>query len=197
MNGHQRRKLKKMESIKRAALGLFHQHRSDRVSVDEIANRADVSKATVYKYFGSKENLYQQVVKMIMEEDLITMEIIVNSKMSFSDKLKSIILARMDFLNSPSGEFWKNIWENEAAAAKYSINYHNTIKKLVDQLFEPENKEELIDSSISSQELHQYLEIFMEGLPVVLARNKLIPPDRNSISRMVDLYLFGLIYGKD
>lgn len=43
--------------IQAAALDLFDQHGFDAVTVDDVAAASDVSVATVYRYFATKENL--------------------------------------------------------------------------------------------------------------------------------------------
>jgi len=53
----------KRSDILEAAAALFAQFSLKRVTVDEIAEKASVSKATIYKYFDSKEEVFIQVVK--------------------------------------------------------------------------------------------------------------------------------------
>jgi AcrR family transcriptional regulator len=45
------------ESIKKAAQDLFRKYGYHKTSVNEIAKRAKIAKATIYKYFESKELL--------------------------------------------------------------------------------------------------------------------------------------------
>ena len=53
---------KKSDILKAAAL-LFAQYSLKKVTMDEIAEKASVSKATIYKYYESKEEVFDQVVK--------------------------------------------------------------------------------------------------------------------------------------
>lgn len=43
------------ESIKRASRELFRKYGYKKTSVNEIAKKAKIAKATIYKYFDSKE----------------------------------------------------------------------------------------------------------------------------------------------
>ena len=54
MNGHDRRRQQISERIKKTALELFKDHGVEQISMDTIAEQADVSKVTIYKYFQSK-----------------------------------------------------------------------------------------------------------------------------------------------
>lgn len=53
----QRKKLAAMKRIQEVALDLFDQRGFANVTIEEIAEAADVSPSSVYRYFGSKEQL--------------------------------------------------------------------------------------------------------------------------------------------
>jgi AcrR family transcriptional regulator len=57
MSLRERKKLQTRGRLMRIALELFLERGYDKVSVAEIADAADVSKMTVFNYFGSKEDL--------------------------------------------------------------------------------------------------------------------------------------------
>ncbi|MET7485124.1 helix-turn-helix domain-containing protein [Streptomyces sp. NPDC005538] len=57
MGLRERKKLETARRIVRTAIALFIEHGFDNVSVQEIADASDVSKMTVFNYFGTKEDL--------------------------------------------------------------------------------------------------------------------------------------------
>ncbi|MEU8029178.1 helix-turn-helix domain-containing protein [Streptomyces sp. NPDC049099] len=57
MGLRERKKLQTAMRIYRVAVGLFVERGYDNVSVQEIADAAEVSKMTVFNYFGTKEDL--------------------------------------------------------------------------------------------------------------------------------------------
>ena len=63
----------KEEQIIQAARELFTVYGYKRVSMDEIAKKANVTKRTVYSYFKSKEDL----LKYFIDEEIRTMKKIV------------------------------------------------------------------------------------------------------------------------
>ncbi|MFC5406629.1 TetR/AcrR family transcriptional regulator [Cohnella soli] len=92
MDGFERRKQKKMEQIYNAACELFFKHGFQRVSVNEIAHKAKVSPATIYNYFGTKEQLYTDSLMNWMDKQLAVCEDILDSELSFPEKTKEIML---------------------------------------------------------------------------------------------------------
>ena len=63
----------KEEQIINAARELFKNYGFKKVSMDEIARKAGVTKRTVYKYFASKQDL----LKSFINEELIKMKKII------------------------------------------------------------------------------------------------------------------------
>ena len=62
MNGFERRTELKKDKIRTAALKLFCTYGPDKTSINEIAQEAGVSPASIYNYFGSKEGLMKDTI---------------------------------------------------------------------------------------------------------------------------------------
>ncbi len=63
MNTGTARAQKKAHQILEGAAEIFDQHGFEGASVDMIAEAADVSKATLYKYFANKQELFKAVIQ--------------------------------------------------------------------------------------------------------------------------------------
>ena len=63
----------KKDQIIEAARLLFHKYGFKKVSMDEIAREAEVTKRTIYSYFSSKEDL----LKYFIQEEILNMKNIV------------------------------------------------------------------------------------------------------------------------
>lgn len=107
MNGYERRKQKKMEQIFEAAIELFFKHGFQKVNVNEIAQKAKVSPATIYNYFGTKEQLYADSLIHWMDKQMVQYEAILNSGRTFPEKTKEIMLLEARNLNILGEEFPK------------------------------------------------------------------------------------------
>jgi AcrR family transcriptional regulator len=68
LDGFERRRERKKESIRRAALELFKINGIKKVSIAEIAKKAHVSPVTIYNHFGDKNTLTCDVIKQSLME---------------------------------------------------------------------------------------------------------------------------------
>ncbi|MGF7088869.1 AcrR family transcriptional regulator [Kroppenstedtia sanguinis] len=107
MNGYERRKQKKMEQIYDASLELFFKYGFQKITVNEIAHQAKVSPATIYNYFGTKEQLYTDTLMNWMDKQLVQYESILDSRLSFPEKTQEIMLLEAKNLNILADEFPK------------------------------------------------------------------------------------------
>lgn len=53
----ERKKAATMHHVQETAIELFEEHGFDRVTIEQVAEAAEVSASTVYRYFGTKEGL--------------------------------------------------------------------------------------------------------------------------------------------
>ena len=106
----------KKEQIVQSARELFHQFGFKKVSMDEIAQKAGVTKKTIYMYFDSKEDL----LKYFIQEEIQNMEKIVkdveDKNLDFFETVNQAIYGLLeyrkhqDFLNviTKEAEWLKN-----------------------------------------------------------------------------------------
>jgi AcrR family transcriptional regulator len=79
---------------------LFFQYGFSKVTTDEIAAAAGISKKTLYQYFESKESLFWEVMSQAMQEvkDRVE-EVMTDEGLDFATKLRRIIELRAEQLN--------------------------------------------------------------------------------------------------
>lgn len=105
VNGFERRKQQKIEQIFHASFQLFAKFGFHKVSVQEIAEQAKVSPATIYNYFGTKEQLYAETLTHWMDEQLEQYEALLESELSFPDKTKEIMMLEVRNIQTLANEF--------------------------------------------------------------------------------------------
>ncbi|MCP4686094.1 MAG: TetR/AcrR family transcriptional regulator [bacterium] len=110
----------KDQAILLAAQTLFAQFGHKKVTMDEIAGNARVSKATLYKYFRNKDQVFDQVVQMEAEELMRLIRGAVDKEQTIEDKLKAHLLTRMGKIHElinyyrVTQESWGDFWPHLA-----------------------------------------------------------------------------------
>ena len=93
--------LGKRAAILEAAKRLFTQHGFDRVSMDQIAAEAGVSKLTVYSHFGDKESLFSAAIREKCEEQMPQALFLEGLEGNLREQLTAIARAFFALIASP------------------------------------------------------------------------------------------------
>lgn len=91
------RKQKTRESIMKAALSLFSKQGYYKTTTREIADLADINELTLFRHFGTKENLFQQTTEAYVQEINIKGEIEQFKNQPFEDSIRAIALDYLEF----------------------------------------------------------------------------------------------------
>ena len=149
------------ESIKKSAQDLFRKYGYHKTSVNEIAKRAKIAKATIYKYFESKELLLQEILMEYIQQSVH--EIIHKSSEELDEEeyLSMIILKTSRLSYTVCNEFigWEFIRE--------SANSQEFLKTLSDDL------ENLLMQSFNKTQLFK-AEDYIERLRFLIKASKSI-----------------------
>lgn len=87
MNGYEKRTREKREAIIKAAQELFAAKGITGVHITDIADKANVSRVTLFKYFGDKEILAKKAMYSWIEQLMMEYDAIISSDMAFHQKL--------------------------------------------------------------------------------------------------------------
>mgnify|MGYP003495563280 FL=1 len=116
------------ESIVRAAKELFRKYGYHKTSVNEIAKKARIAKATIYKYFDSKEQVLDAILMDYLD---VNLHGILSNKVTFENEeehLKALVMKTCRLSYTACNEFigWDFVREN--------ANSQEFLKHLSDQL---------------------------------------------------------------
>lgn len=116
------------ESVKRAARELFRKYGYHKTSVNEIAKKARIAKATIYKYFDSKEQVLDAILMDYLD---VNLHEIINNKIKYANEeehLKALVMKTCRLSYTVCNEFigWDFVREN--------TNSQEFLKHLSDQL---------------------------------------------------------------
>src|SRR4029450_5310788 len=98
-------------TIARVAKAVFAERGYQQATLEEIAQRAGMSKATIYLYYKNKDNLFLQVVEKLVETAIAETAQVAEASGAPLDKLARLVRGRMAFYEQER-EFFR-IYLNE------------------------------------------------------------------------------------
>lgn len=105
MNGYEKRTQEKRAAIIKAAQALFAENGVRLVSVTDIAERAGVSRVTLFKYFGDKEGLAREAMASWIKALIGEYRGVVAADKPFSEKLLALLSLRTTRRNKIGEQF--------------------------------------------------------------------------------------------
>lgn len=193
MNGYERRKQKKIEQIYSVSFQLFSKFGFQKVSVNEIAQHAKVSPATIYNYFGTKEQLYADMLMNWMDKQLEQYEKILESERSFPEKTKEIMRLEAQNLTLLSDEFQKTPSSEMSGLVQLLESYNE--QKIMDffMRFVASGKQEgYIQKDQPTQMIMMYFNMYKNELGRYWAASNQEGNTR-SMDQFMDLFFYGLV----
>jgi AcrR family transcriptional regulator len=109
--------------ILEAAKHLFFKHGFKRISIEDICNKAAVSRRTFYVYYDNKTDLLMKLLEHIYEENSLKICAISNSDLPFSQKLIQITNYNIAQLEQMTPEFLTDI--HDPSFVEVRAHYEN------------------------------------------------------------------------
>lgn len=106
-----------------------------RVTVEEICNRATVSKMTFYKFFRNKEDLILRMMEDLYQEGQARFDAIMTQTIPFTDKIARFIEFKMDYNKRMSKEFYADLFNYTPALRKLLEEWSQRGRQQMIQLF--------------------------------------------------------------
>ncbi|MGG0186060.1 TetR/AcrR family transcriptional regulator [Bacillus rhizoplanae] len=196
MNGFERRKQNKIEQIYSSSFELFSKYGFQKVSVNEIAQNAKVSPSTIYNYFGTKEQLYTDMLMNWMDKQLEQYEKILDSACSFPEKTKEIMLLEAKNLQIISDNFQKSPFSEGSGLMQRLKSYNERKVMQLFMKFVAIGKQE---GYIHRDQTEEIIMLYFTMYKNELGRHwEASNQERitRSMDQLIDLFFFGLVVGK-
>lgn len=152
---YSRRELNKIKSrrgILRASRKLFSAQGYDETMIEEIALKAEVSKATVYNYFPNKESLLIGIVEEVLErvEELLDSDLLecTDSLQRLRRVMEEFVLASADYPSLSRRIAWLNSDKNSAL-----FGTRQETNKILKKLVLASQNEGLLDDGADADEM--------------------------------------------
>jgi len=105
MAGESHNENKKYQGLLTTARSLLFKYGIKRVTVEEICEKANVSKVTFYKYFHNKDDLVMAILQNWLEEGVRVFTAIRDENIPFMDKMLKLIRLKLATAQEYSDEF--------------------------------------------------------------------------------------------
>jgi len=194
MNGFERRKEQKKESIRRAALELFKAYGFKKVTINDIAGKAGVSPVTIYNHFGSKEELVREVVKTQFLGMLERYREIIKGERPFPETLEIIVFDKTEIASQYHGELMQTVVSGDPELQQFFESlWQRDVNQLTVDLIEEGKRQGYVNPELSQEAIVLYLEILRRGVfasPGLIAS---IEPEIKLFRELNFLFIYGLV----
>ena len=193
MDGFERRKAQKKDSIRRAALELFQIYGFQKVSINEIAQRAGVSQVTIYNHFGSKEGVVRDVLKWHMLNIFEKYKRVIAEELPFIEKLENIVFDKTQLASQFQGELLQTVMQGDPELRDFVEElYINNVTTVMKNFFNEGIQQGFISPEFSMETILLYLEVIRRGfynMPDITERTGKNP---GLLKELIQLMTYGL-----
>ena len=190
----ERRIERNKERILRATLELFQVHGIKKTTINDIAQKAGVSPATVYNHFGSKEDLVRAAVKYFLTSAAADFRKIVEGGLPYLEKLEKIILNKSEIFGQYHGELLQTIISEDTEIRQLVESVSQVeIKPYLIDFYEEGKRQGYINPELSAGTIMLYSEIMRKGMAAESSLSE--DPERNLklLRELTPLYLYGIM----
>jgi len=190
MNGFERRKEQKKNSILQASLDLFMKYGIQKVSVSEIAKEANVSQVTIYNYFGSKDDLIQEVILFYVDQVWEEYEELLSHDIPFPEKIKQITFEKRDVASTINEDFFAYFMKEYTDGNSYLDTFYQekAFPRLI-EFFNEGKDQGYIDPNISSEAILVFIQMFAE----YMRRDNVAPTLLPLTEDLTKLFFYGIV----
>ncbi|MFC1949233.1 TetR/AcrR family transcriptional regulator [Chloroflexota bacterium] len=196
MKGPERRAERNKERILQAALELFQARGIKKVPVNDIAQKAGVSPATVYNQFGSKEALVREAIKNWYIRTLEDYQKVLHAEQSFEEKLQNVLSFKSSLSGKLHGDFVLATTSDDPEIRQFlESEYLVIMRQCIDDFFDEGRRQGYINPELSTETILSFTEIFRKGMNV--ESNLAEDPESSAklLHEMTPLFLYGM-FGK-
>ncbi len=181
MNGYEKRTQEKKNQVLEATFYLMNTATGiENLTMEDIAKNANVGKTSIFKYFGSKENLIKEVFEFFLNKIRETaLEIMAENK-PFEETLIAMSQNKINYLEKINKQFYLDLMDfaTKKDDNGLSIMMQQYIKEsynIMLDLFHRGRKEGKVDLKYSDEFLLVYFQALVEGISSPHIYRKILP----------------------
>ena len=186
----------KLQAILDAGKSLFWKHGIKRVSIEEICQVAGVSKMTFYNYFSNKSALAKHIIEEISEEGIENYKNIINSDISYDQKVKKMIQAKMTNSNDISQELFLDLYKYRDKEIYSTIE---AIKNRIFNIYLDDFRIAQKTGDIRSDIKPEFILYFLNRITEMMTDTELVsmyPDPQHLIAEITNIFFYGIMSEK-
>jgi AcrR family transcriptional regulator len=181
----------KFEAIVAAARTLFWKHGIRRVTIEEICEKAEVSKMTCYKYFSNKTAIAKYLLEDMFESGVKAYKEIYFSDIPYEEKIKKLIDLKMSNAHEMSQELLDDIYKFQDEELSETIE---NIKNRLIGIYLDDIRESQKTGEIRSDVKPEFMLYFLNNLTEMLTDQRVVEIYDNPEQMIVEVMNF-FFYG--
>jgi AcrR family transcriptional regulator len=171
---------------------LFWKHGISRVTVEEICRGAEVSKMTFYRLFKNKNDVAEKILIKTFDGNLKKYRDIMNQDISFSKKIKELVILKKEGTADVSEEFIKDIFLKDEAGLKKLIEDYT---KVTYDYFVSDIKTAQSNGEIRKDIKVEFIVYMLNSMSNILFDDKIkamYPDSHDAIMEITKFFFYGL-----
>ena len=159
-----KRSQRKVDSIVEQASLLFVRHGFHKVTMEGIAQYANVSKVTLYKYFKDKQALYEHIIIEQCDVEYDVIKDIVTDLIPYSEKVHKMVRYHVDTMLDRAKPNLDPDIILTIETGKFVKNHKAKMKRLRAKLYNQARMEEHLPEETSDAVLEVLFHVLIDGL---------------------------------
>ena len=181
MNGYEKRTQEKKNQVLEVTFHLMNTDAGiENLTMDDIAKNSKVGKTSIFKYFGSKENLIYEVFKYFLNKIGETARQIMAENKPFEETLIAMSQNKIKYLEKINKQFYLDLMDfftkkGDDGLSLMMQEYADESFSLMLDLFHRGRKEGKVDLKYSDEFLLIYFQALVEGISSPHIYKKILP----------------------
>jgi AcrR family transcriptional regulator len=196
VTGYEKRTEAKKKLILKCASELFDKHGFEKVTLEEIASGANVSRVTIYKYFQNKEKLHMEILKNLVLHTIDSIDAIIREDLPFPDKFKKIILMKKSMAILTDNRFIEStIAADGELGGIMTVDSLKRIAVIMQKFIAQGKREKFIHHNLTDETINNYFKLMRAGLKQLQDDKDPLMYNMAKLEELVSISMNGLKYG--
>lgn len=190
MDGYQKRTEKKKAQIKQAAFTLFNKYGIEKVTMKDIADAANVSPVTIYKYFGNRDELLRTLSQDFLDQSYVFFKRLLEEEIPFTEKIDRLVDYSIRQKKMFNEDYFKKLYYGDPNYVRFTNeHYMKRVQDLMIELIRQGKDNGYVDPDLSDTSILLYTKAVIDAFT---DKDTALAIDEATRVDLVNLYFYGL-----